>query len=66
MHLDVNVDTGRYAAQLARVPEWLEYHASLAEARGGVAPGFGDDADHRCVVTRLGGVGKKRIRSTLQ
>ena len=48
--------TGRpareYVAQLGRVPEWLEYHASLAETSEGCVPPFGGDGDHLCYVER--------------
>ena len=48
--------TGRpareYVAQLGRVPEWLEYHASLAETSEGTVPPFGGDGDHLCYVER--------------
>ena len=44
--------TGRplreYEAQLNRVPEWYEYHASLAETTEGAAPNFIGDPDHLC------------------
>jgi len=49
--------TGRprreYKAQLGRVPEWFEYHASLAETTEGAAPNFIGDPDHLCVVQRV-------------
>ena len=49
--------TGRprreYAAQLGRVPEWFEYHASLAETTEGAAPNFIGDPDHLCLVQRV-------------
>ena len=41
-----------YVAQLGRVPEWLEYHASLAETSEGSVPPFGGDGDHLCYVER--------------
>ena len=48
--------TGRarreYEAQLGRVPEWLEYHASLAESVEGTVPPFSDATDHLAIVRR--------------
>ena len=48
--------TGRarreYEAQLGRVPEWLEYHASLAESMEGSVPPFSDATDHLAIVRR--------------
>ena len=48
--------TGRpireYQAQLGRVPEWLEYHASLAESMEGSVPPFADATDHLAIVRR--------------
>ena len=48
--------TGRprreYEAQLGRVPEWLEYHASLAESVEGSVPPFSDATDHLAIVRR--------------
>lgn len=48
--------TGRprreYMAQLGRVPEWLEYHASVAECSEGSVPPFADAEDHVCIVRR--------------
>ena len=48
--------TGRpvreFEAQLARVPEWLEYHASVAETAEGTIPRFGDAQDHLAIVRR--------------
>jgi acyl-CoA reductase-like NAD-dependent aldehyde dehydrogenase len=48
--------TGRarreYEAQLGRVPEWLEYHASLAESVEGTVPPFADATDHLAIVRR--------------
>ena len=48
--------TGRprreYEAQLGRVPEWLEYHASLAESTEGSVPPFSDATDHLAIVRR--------------
>lgn len=48
--------TGRpkreYLAQLGRVPEWLEYHASLAESVEGSVPPFADATDHLAIVKR--------------
>jgi acyl-CoA reductase-like NAD-dependent aldehyde dehydrogenase len=45
--------TGRpkreFQAQLGRVPEWLEYHASLAESMEGAVPPFADATDHIAV-----------------
>ena len=55
VHLET-LHTGRpareYVAQLGRVPEWLEYHASLAETSEGTVPPFGGDGDHLCYVER--------------
>ena len=49
--------TGRpkreYVAQLGRVPEWLEYHASLAESVEGSVPPFADATDHLAIVRRV-------------
>lgn len=45
--------TREYTAQLARVPEWLEYHASLAECREGSIPPFGGDDAHVALVHRV-------------
>ena len=48
--------TGRplreFQAQLGRVPEWLEYHASLAESMEGTVPPFADATDHIAIVRR--------------
>ena len=48
--------TGRprreFEAQLGRVPEWLEYHASLAESMEGSVPPFSDATDHLAIVRR--------------
>lgn len=48
--------TGRpkreFQAQLGRVPEWLEYHASVAECAEGSVPPFADARDHLCLVRR--------------
>lgn len=48
--------TGRpireYRAQLGRVPEWLEYHASLAETSEGSILPFADATDHVAFVRR--------------
>ena len=48
--------TGRprreFEAQLGRVPEWLEYHASLAESMEGSVPPFSDATDHIAIVRR--------------
>lgn len=48
--------TGRpvreYRAQLGRVPEWLEYHASVAESSEGSMPPFGGAIDHIALVRR--------------
>ncbi|KAJ8599284.1 hypothetical protein CTAYLR_006773 [Chrysophaeum taylorii] len=48
--------TGRpireYRAQLGRVPEWLEYHASVAESSEGTVPPFADAVDHVALVRR--------------
>ena len=48
--------TGRprreYIAQLGRVPEWLEYHASVAESAEGTVPPFADATDHLAIVRR--------------
>ena len=49
--------TGRplreYKAQFGRVPEWFEYHASLAETTEGAVPNFIGDPDHLCVVQKV-------------
>lgn len=48
--------TGRpsreFQAQLGRVPEWLEYHASVAESMEGSVPPFADATDHIAIVRR--------------
>jgi phenylacetaldehyde dehydrogenase len=50
------LSTGRplreYNAQLARVPEWFEYHGALAQTAEGSLPPFGD-SDHLCYVRRV-------------
>ena len=48
--------TGRprreYKAQLSRVPEWYEYHASLAETTEGAVPNFIGDKTGLCLVQK--------------
>ncbi|KAJ1461479.1 aldehyde dehydrogenase domain-containing protein [Pelagophyceae sp. CCMP2097] len=48
--------TGRpiaeFRAQLARLPEWFEYHAAVAETREDAIPPFGGDASHIAMVAR--------------
>jgi len=50
------LQTGRcireYRAQLARVPEWLEYHAALAQTMEGQVPNFTDE-DHHAYIKRV-------------
>ena len=50
------LSTGRprreFEAQLGRVPEWLEYHASLAESAEGSVPPMADATDHLAIVRR--------------
>lgn len=50
------LQTGRcvreYNAQLARIPEWFEYHASLAQTIEGSVPPL-SDPDHLCYVRRV-------------
>jgi acyl-CoA reductase-like NAD-dependent aldehyde dehydrogenase len=50
------LQTGRcireYRAQLARIPEWFEYHAALAQSVEGQLPQF-SDKDHMAFVRRV-------------
>merc|ERR550514_1587823 len=50
------LQTGRclreYKAQLARIPEWYEYHAAVSQTIEGNLPPFSDQ-DHHCYVRRL-------------
>ena len=41
-----------YNAQLARVPDWFEYHGALAQTMEGSVPPFSDE-DHLCIVRRV-------------